>query len=150
MPSSLSALAIIAAFVAPGLLFEEGIARLISYRRTEDLSRRTLRFIAWSLVFHALAAPVTFSFWSKWIRGRTVLEGTRLALHEYGIVRCWMVLIVATILPFALGLMAGKGVKSRSRLSGILVGQGLEPTAWEWMWYHGDPGWVRAKLKSGH
>ena len=62
MPTSLEALVIFAALIAPGLMFEVGAEKKAPYLRT-DLGERLFRFIATSVLFHAVLAPVTYSVW---------------------------------------------------------------------------------------
>ena len=149
MPSSVTALVIVMTFVAPGLLFEEGIARVLSFWRVEDLSRRVLRFVAWSLVLHILVFPVTYRIWFDWIRLKGLGDGLPSFVERYGTLKLWFLLVVAILLPFLLGVGAGQLAIRQVRILKYILGASLEPTAWEWMTYQQEPAVVRIQLKGG-
>lgn len=145
MPSTLDGLLVALLFIAPGLQFELGIERQVSYWRTK-LSDRVLRFFIWSVVLQALAAPLTAWVWETY--GSTSVD----EVNFDGTL--WFILLMYVFVPLGLGLIVGRAARRETWLTGWtrwIVGRDLAPTAWDWLWsreVHGDA-YVRIKLKSG-
>ena len=141
MPTTLDGLVVALLFVAPGLHFELGIERQVGYWRT-NLSDRLLRFFIWSVAFQALAAPVTYWVWDRYLRDDP-------AIRFDGAL--WGVLLAYVVVPLALGLSVGYAVRRQRAWTRWVVGKDPAPTAWDWLWsreVHGSA-YVRVKLKSG-
>lgn len=144
IPTTFSSLVIAVAFVAPGLLYEQGIERSLGYWRT-SLPDRVLRFFCESLILQGVATPVTFLLWSSYFRSG--FDRTRVNWVLYGAALGYVVV------PLVLGYLVGWGVKRHPEAAwvGPLFGRDPAPRAWDYLFASSPRGYVRARLKlDGH
>lgn len=141
IPSTLAGLAITLAFLAPGLLYEQGIERSLGYWRT-SLADRVLRFFIESVLLQALVSPISFLVWDRYLRSG--LD----APHEVNFV-LYAALIGYLALPFLLGLGVGAGARSNPAAWWVVpaVGRDPAPRAWDYLFSSRPTGYVRARMK---
>jgi hypothetical protein len=142
-------------FLVPGIVFELGIERVVGYWRT-SLADRLFRFFAESVIFQAIAAPLTYLV----LRHYAVLPSGRhstlwgQATHRYGHLPwlAWLAGVGYVLVPFVLGFGAGSLVRAvpDGWLSRVLVGRDLPPRAWDYLFSRHPAGIVRARMKDGH
>lgn len=61
----------------------------------------------------------------------------------------WAAMLVAVVVPTALGGLVGRATKLDQRWAKLIVGSAPAPQAWDHLFYRGVRGVGRAKLKSG-
>jgi len=142
VPSTLGSLAIFVALVVPGLLFEVGLARRLSYFR-RPLVDRLLHFVAWSLLFNALALAPGL------IVSRTIPENVS-SWDAGDVAVAWTSTLLYVFVPFALGAVVAR---SDSRMRRVLLDRDPAPTSWHLLWddmrSSGEAVYLRARLREG-
>lgn len=123
VPDSFSSAVLFFALVAPGLLFEVGLARRLNYLR-RSLADRLLRFVAWSLLLDALLLPLIVVVASQVPRDVDVIGGGDLVL-------LWVFAVFLTVGPFLLG---SRIAQSGSRVRHWFLGRDPAPLAWHELW----------------
>lgn len=112
------------------------------------LADRLLRFIGWSAAVQALAAPVTFLLWRRFVRDPEGSATSRLSRGELPL-WTWAVVVGYVVLPFVAGAVVGRATRRQSDWVRPLVGDHPSPTAWEHVFGREFQGTIRIKLKSG-
>lgn len=123
VPTTFGSLGILLIAVAPGLLFEVGLARRLNYLR-RPLADRLLRFVAWSLMFNVLLLPGTVAVAKAVPREVGAVSGG-------GVLLIWMWALSLTVLPYALGSWAAQRA---GWLRTALLGRDPAPLAWHLLW----------------
>lgn len=126
----------------PGALSTWGFEREIGSSWSVGLADRFLRFVAWSVVLHVVAAPATFWLW------RYYLHEGRLARAEVSW-WLWLLAIAYVVVPLAGGLLLGRGTQAGWGWARWLAGRHPAPTAWEHFFGQNEEGTLRIRLKSG-
>jgi hypothetical protein len=138
-PDSLPAAAVFLLFLAPGLLFELGLARRLTYLR-RPLADRILQFVAWSMLLNALLLPV-----SAYVV-RNVPDEVR-SWDGGDWLLAWSAGLAATAGPFLAG---GFVARSKGRLKGWVLGADPAPLAWHRLWEtmaDASDAYVRVRLR---
>ncbi|MEZ5323386.1 MAG: DUF6338 family protein [Microthrixaceae bacterium] len=146
IPTSAQALIVVVLFVAPGLFFEQGVERCLTYWRT-SLRDRLIRFLMWSVLLQVVLAPVTYGLW-RWYR--------QLSSDDPG----WVFVSVASAtglvcliaVPFGLGAALGDRASTDPEDAAVrwLLGRDLAPRTWDhYFRSRHTPAWVRVRLTSG-
>jgi hypothetical protein len=125
-------LAVIVLAIAPGLMFELGIERQVSFWRSK-LSDRLFRFLAWSLLVHAALFPVTLHLLPS-------IDGARPAdmLEEWTWAWAWAGTVLYLVLPFWAGSRVGSAVIDRKDWVEGIVGFDRAPRAWDDLFLNHD------------
>jgi hypothetical protein len=132
---------VIMVVLLPGALSTWGFEREVGSWGV-GLADRLLRFVAWSAALHALAAPITLWAWKRFVHSGRLLRGDL----PWGL---WPVVLAYIAVPFALGLLLGRGTRRRWPWVRTLIGGHPSPTAWEHLFGHDPQGTIRIRLKSG-
>lgn len=144
MPSTLEALAIALAFLAPGLSFEQGIERRVGYWRT-NLADRTLRFFLISTLLQVLFFPFTFSVWATEFRG---VDWSTMSTPPW---IAWIAMLAYIIVPFLAGTYVGHRAAHGDGWVRFVVGSSPAPRAWDELFCgQRGHGYIRARFKSDH
>lgn len=146
VPSSAQALIIVLLFIAPGLFFEKGVERCLTYWRT-NLRDRLIRFLMWSVVLQVALSPASYALW-RWHEER------RGADPGWGlfIITALVGILCLIVLPFAAGWFLGERASADpdARLVRWFLGRDLAPRAWDhYFRSRYTPAWVRVRLTSG-
>jgi hypothetical protein len=135
--------ALIVAFLAvlPGATYTFAFEREVGAFGV-SFADRAVRFLAASAVFHALFAGATYELYRRLILTRDLADGgTPLLAVE-------VLALVYLAVPFVTGKIVAQGHNRRKRWAQWLLGPGVEPRAWDWVWRRSA--WVvRLRLKSG-
>jgi hypothetical protein len=133
-------------FVAPGMFFEQGVERCLTYWRT-NLRDRVIRFIMWSVVVQVLLSPVSYALWTWRLAQDPAVPG-----WSYFLVAAVVVLLGLIIGPFAAGWALGSRASANpdDRFVRWLLGRDLAPRTWDhYFRSRHTPAWVRVRLRSG-
>jgi hypothetical protein len=104
---------------------------------------RLLRFVGFSAIFHALAAPLTY------IAYRDFIVTGRLAHGKVVPLWLWVVPILYVAIPTVAGTITGVATTAGQSWTRYVVGRSPAPRAWDHLFSVDDlDGWVRLKLKS--
>ena len=142
MPATLEALVILVVAVAPGLLFELGLERQQSYRRTPT-GDRILRFVSWSLLLHAAAFPFTRWLWVHHLRD------VDWKVDDVPLWPLYVGAIVYAFVPLALGAWLGSRRSLPSQLRDWILGPHQPPRAWDEVFNEKKVAYVRVCLRDG-
>ena len=105
---------------------------------------RLLRFIGFSAIFHALAAPLTYIAYRDFIVTGRLAHGKALPLW------LWLIAVAYVAIPTLAGTITGVATSAGSRWTRFVAGRSPAPRAWDHLFSaHDLDGWVRLKLKSG-
>lgn len=111
------------------------------------LADRVLRFLGWSAVLHAVAAPVTFLLWRECVRdppGQTTSPLIEGKIPFWA----WPVFLGYLVLPLLGGTVVGRASRHQRSWAKALVGEYPVPTAWEHVIRERPSGIIRIRLKS--
>jgi Family of unknown function (DUF6338) len=112
----------------------------------QSFSDRLVRFLAASAVMAAVfSAPGLVLYRSFVANGRLTHDG----LTWGNLVEFEVAALVYVLLPTIAGSFVGRSVKKNRRWARALVGDAIEPRAWDYLWRSGPEGVVRLKMKSG-
>ena len=141
IPSTLEGAALLLAFVAPGLLYEQGVERSLGYWRT-SLPDRVLRFFIESVLLQTVAAPAAYGVWHRYVRGGFDPPKADLLLY--------ITLLGYVLVPVGLGLVVGSGVRRHPDAWWVRPVFGLDPAprAWDYLFSSTPTGYIRARLKN--
>jgi Family of unknown function (DUF6338) len=142
VPTSLEALLTIGIAILPGATFVWGMEREIGSWWV-DIGERILRFVALSLIFQVILAPVSYSLYRNYILTGRLSRGT---LPTW----VWFALLLYAIGPLLLGWLFGLGIRKRSNIASEIFGpQAVSPAAaWDYMFSGDKSGYVRLLLKT--
>jgi len=147
IPTTLSTLVFIILFFIPGLLFEQGIERNLTYWRT-NFQNRFIRFSMWSFIWTPIMSPIIYGLW-KWHSHLTSRPDP-----DPGImfIFCALVLYVTIYiaLPFTLGKILGQLANEDNppKIVDWILGKDLAPSAWDNHFRsRTTPAWVRIRMK---
>lgn len=141
MPDTFQATAVIALALLPGALYVWAFERQVGAWGAR-FSDRVFRFVGFSALIHAVAAPVTYRLWLDFVVGRRLVSGDApLAL--------WLVPVAYVVVPTALGTIVGVATRSRRSWARIFTGPAPAPRAWDHLFAARPDGWIRLRLKSG-
>jgi Family of unknown function (DUF6338) len=105
---------------------------------------RLLRFVGFSAVFHALAAPLTYIAYRDFIVSGRLAHGKALPLW------LWLVPVVYVAIPTLAGTFTGVATAAGRNWTRFVAGRSPAPRAWDHLFSaHDLDGWVRVKLKEG-
>jgi hypothetical protein len=142
LPGSFQALAVLAFGLLPGALYVWAFEGVVG-RWGATLTDRVLRFLCASVLFHAVAAPISYWLWSEYVHSGRVARGEPLPIG------LWLVVLASVVVPLAFGRIVGVGTRREWRWTQLLTGRNPAPRAWD-AFFGSDPeGWVRLRLKSG-
>jgi hypothetical protein len=123
LPTSLGSLGIFLAVVAPGLLFELGLARRLTYLR-RPLVDRALQLVAWSLLIGAMLLPL-----SAYVVRNVPDDIGRWDGGDWWL--AWWAGLVVTLGSFVAGELVAR---STGRVKAWVLGSDPAPLAWHKMW----------------
>jgi len=143
--STFQALAVALLALLPGASYTFAYERIVGAFGL-SFSDRLVRFLAASSVIAAVfSAPGLVLYRSFVANGRLThggLTGANLAVFE-------LLALAYVLLPTAAGSFVGRSVRKDRRWARALVGDAVEPRAWDFLWRPGAQGVVRLKMKSG-
>jgi hypothetical protein len=136
--------ALIVAFLAvlPGATYTFTFEREIGAFGV-SFADRAVRFLAASAVFHAIFAGATYELYRRLVLTRDFADGDTSSLLVEGLA------LVYLAVPFGIGKFVAWGHIKEAGLAQWLLGPGVEPRAWDWVWRRHKAWIVRLKLKSG-
>lgn len=140
MPSTIEALAAVAAALLPGAVFTYAFEHTVgSWGVT--FQDRLYRFLAWSAAIHVTLAPLTYVLWRAY-RDRLIGGGPELLV-------LWAAAILYLAAPILAGRKLGSAFRDGSAWARMIVGSPA-PSAWDDLWSRkGLNAWVRVRLKNG-
>lgn len=142
VPDSFQALAVLAIGLLPGALYVWSFEGVVG-RWGASLSDRVLRFVGVSGLLHVFSAPISYWFWSEYVRPGRLARGEPLP------VGLWLMVLAYAVAPIALGWIVGFGTRRGWTWPQLLTGRNPAPRAWDAFFGDDPEGWVRLRLKSG-
>lgn len=141
MITTYQALIVALLVILPGASYTFAVERTVGSYGV-NFSDRLLRFLAASAVFHAVFAGLEYWLYTTYVAsGRLTSGGMSWWVLE-------LVALVYVFLPIGVGYGLGQLRKQDVWLGRWIVGEQLEPRAWDYLWTN-SRGIVRLKLKSG-
>jgi hypothetical protein len=141
-PSTLQAAAAVLLLLLPGALAVWWFERHAGAWGIR-LPDRLFRLIGVSVAFHAVAAPLTYWLWRRYIDSGIWESRAQLPWE------LWIALLLYVMLPVAVGSAAGQASRLEGPWIRRLVGPARAPRAWDAFFFGRADGWMRLKLKSG-
>ncbi|MGH3034946.1 MAG: DUF6338 family protein [Gaiellaceae bacterium] len=141
-PTTLQATAAVLLLLLPGALAVWGFERHAGTWGIR-LPDRLFRLIGVSVAVHAVAAPLTYLVWRRYLESGGWETGAQL---PWGL---WIALLLYVTLPAAVGSVAGRASRAESPWIRLLTGPARAPRAWDAFFFGRAGGWIRLKLKSG-
>ncbi|GAA3803516.1 hypothetical protein GCM10022403_041910 [Streptomyces coacervatus] len=143
MPSTFEAFWVIIFALLPGALYTWVFEREAGAWGL-NLSDRLLRFVGMSAIFHAVAAPLTYEIYSRYIQKKTLAQGQPVSWW------LWVVVLLYAAIPVGAGWLVGAATHKHRRWTRMVVGPAPAPSAWEHFFATPElSGWMRLRLKSG-
>jgi hypothetical protein len=139
--TTFQALAVLVIGLLPGALYVWAFERQVG-RWGISLSDRVLRFLGTSVLFHTLAAPLTYWLWAEYVVSGRLARGEPLSLWM------WLVPVGYAAVPLGLGTLVGEATKRGWAWARLVVGAHPAPRAWDYFFGMEPEGWVRLRLKS--
>lgn len=143
MVDSFQAIVVTVLAVLPGALYVWGLERQVGDSRSVHLADRTLRFVGYSAIFHALLWPLDW-----WLLGQAARDGGLVGRGPLP-ATLWMVPVAYVLMPFLAGRAVGAGAARRRGWALALTGRRRSARAWDDFFSSRPTGWIRMKLKSG-
>jgi hypothetical protein len=141
MPDTFQGVAVLALALLPGALYVWAFERQVGAWGA-GFSDRVFRFVGFSAIMHAVAAPLTYPLWLEFVVSRRLVSGdVPLAL--------WLVPVAYVVVPTVLGTIVGVATRSRRPWARIFTGPAPAPRAWDHLFAARPDGWIRLRLKSG-
>ena len=104
---------------------------------------RFLRFVGFSAVFHALAAPLTYIAYRDFVLTGRLAHGKALPLW------LWIVPVLYVVVPALAGSLIGNKTSAGKRWTRYVAGRSAAPRAWDHLFASHDlSGWIRLRLKN--
>lgn len=142
MVDTVGAVVVVAAALMPGALYTWSFERFAG-RWGIGLMDRFLRFAVGSLALHALAAPITYSLYARFISTSRAANGEPLTLW------LWPLLLAYVAAPILAGTIVALGSVRGAYWARFLSGPHPIPRAFDHLFSHQPTGWVRARLSGG-
>jgi hypothetical protein len=142
MPDTFQALAVLVLALLPGALYTWGFERQVGswgIARTD----RLLRFVGGSVVFHVVAAPLTYFLYSKYWVSSIIRHGEPLPWWLWGL------LIGYVLGPLIAGDLMGRNASRGGSINKLFAGPNPAPRAWDHVFSSNPRGWVLIRLNSG-
>lgn len=141
MPDTFQAVGVAVVALLPGALYVWSFERIVGAWGI-GLSDRILRFVGFSVVFHALLAPLGYRLWIDFVRSGRLQSG-RLPLI------LWLVPVAYVAVPIAAGTSVARATLRDQRWAKLFTGPAPAPRAWDELFTTHPDGWLRLRLKSG-
>jgi uncharacterized protein DUF6338 len=125
----------------PGALYVWSFERIVGAWGI-GLSDRVLRFVGFSVVFHALSAPVGYRLWIDFVRSGRLQSGRAPLI-------LWLVPVAYVVIPVAVGTAVAWATLRDRRWAKLFTGPAPAPRAWDELFSTHPDGWIRLRLKSG-
>ena len=150
IPTTISTLLFVVLFITPGLLFEQGIERHLTYWRT-NFQNRFVRFSMWSFIWTPILSPAIFAIW-KWHSHLTSkTDSDPGILFVFVCVASYTAAFIA--LPFLLGRALGQDANKTEPSKWVewILGLDLAPRTWDQYFRpRSTQAWVRIRFKETH
>lgn len=141
MPDTFQALGVIVIALLPGAIYVWSFERIVGAWGI-GLSDRILRFVGFSVVFHALLGPVGYRLWVDFVRSDRLGSG-----HLPLIL--WLVPVAYVAIPALVGTLVAWGTLRDRAWARLFTGPAPAPRAWDELFTTHPNGWIRLRLKSG-
>jgi hypothetical protein len=142
MVDTFDAVVVVVVGLMPGALYSWSFER-IAGRWGIGLMDRFLRFAVGSLALHALAAPLTYSLYARFISTGRISRGEPLSFW------LWLISLSYVIAPVLAGTLVGLGSVRGATWARFLTGPHPVPRAFDHLFSSRPTGWVRVRLVSG-
>lgn len=142
MVDTLDAVVVVAIALMPGAIYTWSFER-IAGRWGIGLMDRFLRFVVGSLALQALAAPLTYALYAKFISTGRVARGEPLSVW------LWLIILLYVAAPFLAGTLVGVGTVRGAYWARLLTGPHPEPRAFDHLFSSRPTGWIRVRLTAG-
>jgi hypothetical protein len=141
MPDTFQALGVAIVAMLPGALYVWSFERIVGAWGI-GLSDRILRFVGFSVVFHALFAPIGYRLWIDFVRSGRFRSGDVPLL-------LWLVPLAYVAIPVLAGTAVASGTIRDRPWARFFTGPAPAPRAWDELFTTHPDGWIRLRLKSG-
>lgn len=125
----------------PGALYVWSFERIVGAWGI-GFSDRVLRFVGFSVAFHALLAPLGYWLWIDFVRSGRLRSGELPLL-------LWLVPLAYVALPVLMGTVVAWGTLRDRGWARLFTGPAPAPRAWDELFTTHPDGWIRLRLKSG-